>query len=95
MPRAQPAPLSGVCRKSTEDIVMADIVQDPRLTNQDLSAHLQTFHGFSKLILFAILHIALVLGCLALAFLGNAPLIALIAGVGGTVLLLVLFATVV
>jgi hypothetical protein len=30
-----------------------------------------------------------------LAFLGNAPLIALLAGVGGTVLLLALFATVV
>jgi hypothetical protein len=37
----------------------------------------------------------LVLSCLALAFLGNAPLIGLIAGVGGTVLLLALFATVV
>ena len=71
---------------------MADIVQDPRLTNQDLSAHLQTFHGFSKLILFAILHIALVLGCLALAFLGNTPVVATLLGVGGTVALLAAFA---
>ena len=55
-------------------------------TSQDLRAHEQTFHSFSKLVLFAILHIMLVLCCLALAFLGNAPLIAtLIAGVGGTV----------
>lgn len=54
---------------------MADIVQDPRLSDQDLSAHLQTFHSFNKLVLFAILHIALVLGCLALAFLGNVPLL--------------------
>jgi hypothetical protein len=60
-----------------------------------LRAHEQTFHSFSKLVLFAILHIMLVLSCLALAFLGNAPLFALIAGVGGTVLLLALFATVV
>ena len=60
-----------------------------------MRAHEQTFHSFSKLVLFAILHIMLVLSCLALAFLGNAPLIALIAGVGGTVLLLALFATVV
>ena len=58
-----------------------------------MRAHEQTFHSFSKLVLFAILHIMLVLSCLALAFLGNAPLIALIAGVGGTVLLLALFAT--
>jgi hypothetical protein len=55
----------------------------------------RTFHSFGKLVLFAILHIMLVLSCLALAFLGNAPLIALLAGVGGTVLLLALFATVV
>jgi hypothetical protein len=71
---------------------MADIVQDPRLTDQDLPAHLQTFHGFSKLILFAILHIALVLGCLALAFLGNVPVVATLLGVGGTVALLAVFA---
>jgi Bacterial aa3 type cytochrome c oxidase subunit IV len=74
---------------------MADILHDPELASQDLRAHEKTFHSFGKLVLFAILHIMLVLSCLALAFLGNAPLIALIAGVGGTVLLLALFATVV
>jgi hypothetical protein len=74
---------------------MADILHDPELASQDLRAHEQTFHSFSKLVLFAILHIILVLSCLALAFLGNAPLIGLIAGVGGTVLLLALFATIV
>ena len=74
---------------------MADILHDPELASQDLRAHKQTFHSFSKLVLFAILHIMLVLSCLALAFLGNAPLFALIAGVGGTVLLLALFAAVV
>jgi hypothetical protein len=71
---------------------MADIVQDPRLTDQDLPAHLQTFHSFNKLVLFAILHIALVLGCLALAFLGHVPLLATLIGVGGTVALLAVFA---
>ena len=71
---------------------MADIVQDPRVTDQDLPAHLQTFHSFNKLVLFAILHIALVLGCLALAFLGHAPLLATLIGVGGTVALLAVFA---
>jgi hypothetical protein len=74
---------------------MADILHDPELASQDQRAHEQTFHSFSKLVLFAILHIMLVLSCLALAFLGNAPLIALLAGVGGTVLLLALFATVI
>jgi hypothetical protein len=74
---------------------MADTVHDPELAGAELRDHVQTFHSFSKLVLFAILHIMLVLSCLALAFLGNAPLIALLAGVGGTVLLLALFATVV
>jgi hypothetical protein len=71
---------------------MADIVQDQRLADPDLQAHQQTFHSFSKLILFAILHIMLVLGCLALAFLGNAPMVATLIGVGGTVALLAVFA---
>lgn len=71
---------------------MADIVQDPRLTDQDLRAHQQIFHGFSKLVLFAILHIGLVLGCLALAFLGNTPGFATLLGVAGTIVLLAVFA---
>ena len=71
---------------------MADIVRDPRLTDQELPAHLQTFHSFNKLVLFAILHIALVLGCLALALLGHVPLLATLIGVGGTVALLAVFA---
>ncbi|MBY0324597.1 MAG: hypothetical protein K2X72_38170 [Reyranella sp.] len=71
---------------------MADIIQDPRLIDQDLRAHQETFHGFSKLVLFAILHIGLVLGCLALAFLGNVPLFATLLGIGGTLGLLAIFA---
>jgi len=54
---------------------MADTLHDPQLASQELRAHEQTFRSFSKLVLFAILHIMLVLSCLALAFLGNAPLI--------------------
>jgi hypothetical protein len=71
---------------------MADIVQDQRLADQDLSAHQETFRSFNKLVLFAILHIALVLSCLALAFVGNVPLLATLIGVGGTVALLAMFA---
>ncbi|HEY6719176.1 MAG TPA: hypothetical protein VI232_22740 [Reyranella sp.] len=78
---------------------MAATLYDPEteieITSEELRDHVRTFHSFGKLVLFAILHIMLVLSCLALAFLGNAPLIALLAGVGGTVLLLALFATVV
>jgi Bacterial aa3 type cytochrome c oxidase subunit IV len=71
---------------------MADTLHDPQLAPQELREHEQTFHSFSKLVLFAILHIMVVLSCLALAFLGNAPLIALILGVGGTAMLLAAFA---
>ena len=70
---------------------MADILQDQRISDQDLPAHRQTFHSFNKLLLFAILHIVLVLSCLALAFLGNVPLLATLLGVGGTVALLAAF----
>ncbi|HEX9525118.1 MAG TPA: hypothetical protein VF949_19225 [Reyranella sp.] len=75
---------------------MAATLYDPEteVTSEEVRDHVQTFHSFGKLVLFAILHIMLVLSCLALAFLGNAPLIALLAGVGGTVLLLVIFAAV-
>jgi hypothetical protein len=71
---------------------MADIVNDPRLADQEFRAHQQAFHGFSKMILFAILHIMLVLGCLALAFLGNVPMLALLIGVGGTIAMIAVFA---
>ena len=71
---------------------MADIAQGQQVADQDLRAHQQTFHSFNKLVLFAILHIALVLGCLALAFLGHTPLLATLIGVGGTVVLLAIFA---
>jgi hypothetical protein len=71
---------------------MADIVHDPRLAQQDLQDHRKTFHAFSKLVLFSILHIGLVLVCLALAFLGDVPVLATLLGIGGTIALLVIFA---
>jgi Bacterial aa3 type cytochrome c oxidase subunit IV len=71
---------------------MTDTLHDPQIVAQELRQHEQTFHSFSKLVLFAILHIIVVLSCLALAFLGNAPLMAIVLGVGGTVVLLAAFA---
>lgn len=71
---------------------MADVINNQQIADPEFPAHLRTFHSFSKLVLFAILHIMLVLACLALAFLGNVPLLALLVGVGGTVALLATFA---
>jgi thiosulfate reductase cytochrome b subunit len=75
-----------------KECVMTDTLHDPQFAAQELRQHEQTFHSFSKLVLFAILHIIVVLSGLALAFLGNAPLMAIILGVGGTVALLAAFA---
>lgn len=58
----------------------------------DLPAHEQTYTAFSKLILFAILHVILTLSCLALAFRGHAPVLAILLGGGGTVVLVAGFA---
>ena len=74
---------------------MADVIHFPGHAPEDvrdLRRHEQTFHSFSKLVLFSVLHVILALSCLALAFLGHSPLIALVLGVGGTALLLAAFA---
>ncbi len=59
----------------------------PGLTAQEMRDHQEAFHGFTKLVLFAVLHIGLVLGCIALAFIANVPVLALLIGLGGTVAL--------
>lgn len=60
--------------------------------SEELRAHEQTYEGFSKLVLFAVLHIILVLACMALGFVGHLPFLAVILGLGGTLALLVGFA---
>jgi Bacterial aa3 type cytochrome c oxidase subunit IV len=61
-------------------------------TPDDLPAHVSTYHSFSKLVLFAILFIVLLLACMALGLVGNAGVFALILGFGGSIALLVAFA---
>ena len=65
---------------------MADVRDD------DLPAHQQTYHSFSKLVLFVVLFIVLLLACMALGLVGNSGVFALLLGVGGTLALLVAFA---
>jgi hypothetical protein len=69
----------------------AGAADTPGLTKQELREHEQAFHSFSKLFLFAILHIGLVLACMALAFLANLPVLALLIGLGGTAALVMGF----
>ncbi len=54
----------------------------------EVRTHRRTFVAFERLILFAVMHVALILSCLALAFLGHIPLIAVLLGIGGTVALI-------
>jgi hypothetical protein len=54
----------------------------------ELRAHRRSFASFERIVLFAAMHVALTLSCLALAFIGNVPVIALLLGLGGTVALI-------
>jgi len=58
----------------------------------DLPAHLQTYHAFNKLVLFGILSVIITLSCMALGLVGHAPVIAVLLGVGGNIALLIAFA---
>lgn len=57
-------------------------------TASEVRTHRRSFATFERIVLFAVMHIALILSCLALAFLGDAPIVALLFGVGGTVALI-------
>ena len=61
-------------------------------TQDDYPAHVNTYQAFSKLVLFVILFIVLLLACMALGLVGNAHIFALLLGIGGTFALLVAFA---
>ena len=69
---------------------MAVVEFDPAAT-QELREHRRSFMTFERMVLFAVMHIVLVLSCLALAFLGNAPWIGFLLGVGGTIALIATF----
>ncbi len=71
---------------------MATIVDTRENSDRELRDHQETYNGFSKLVLFAVLHIVLVLVCMALAFLGHIPVLAVLLGLGGTLALLITFA---
>lgn len=61
-------------------------------SNEELRAHMETYKGFSKLVLFMILWLVLLLSCMALGLVGGVGTLALLGGIGGTVVLLVAFA---
>ncbi|WP_395712861.1 aa3-type cytochrome c oxidase subunit IV [Reyranella sp.] len=60
--------------------------------SDEYPAHVQTFEAFSKLVLFSILFLVLLLSCMALGLVGNLGLLSLVLGIGGTIALLIAFA---
>jgi hypothetical protein len=57
---------------------------DSSVPPEEMRAHRLSYMTFERLVLFSLLHIALVLACLALAFLGDLPVIAFLFGAGGS-----------
>jgi len=70
---------------------MAGTLRETDFVDRDLPEHREAFHGFARLVLFALLHVCVVLSGLALAFLANVPLLGLLVGLGGTAALIAFF----
>ncbi len=64
---------------------MSDIPHAP--SREELTEHYHSYFAFAHLVLYAVLHIVLTLSCVALAFIGHEPLVALMSWLGGTVVL--------
>jgi hypothetical protein len=71
------------------DITHVDAV--PTETPAEVRMHRESFNTFLKFATFAAMHVALVLVSMAIAFFGNAPLLGIFLGVGGTIALVVGF----
>ena len=67
------------------------VVEYDSVPPEELREHQRSFMTFERMVLFAVMHIALVLSCLALAFLGDVPLVAFLLGAGGTIALITAF----
>lgn len=66
---------------------------DSSVPPDEMRAHLRSYMTFERRVLFALLHAALVLACLALAFLGDSPTIAFLFGAGGSLAIIAGFVT--
>jgi hypothetical protein len=64
------------------------VVEFDSAATQELREHRRSFMTFERIVLFVVMHIALILACLALAFLGNVPWIGFLLGAGGTLALI-------
>jgi len=58
---------------------------------QEFEEHRRAFIGFERLVLFAVLHITLTLGCLAVGLFGDAPLLSLLVWIAGSLAMVAYF----
>lgn len=61
-------------------------------SNAEYRAHLETYTSFNKLVLFTLLWVVLLLSSMALGLVAHAGFMALVLGIGGTIVLLLAFA---
>ena len=61
-------------------------------TQEEVREHMDTYTSFSKLVLFVVLWVVLLLSSMALGLVAHVGLLALLMGIGGTLVLLVGFA---
>ena len=59
------------------------------ISDREITEHRRSFSDFRHMVVFAALHVALTLGCVALAFVGHTQWIALLAWIGGTLTLVI------
>ena len=61
-------------------------------TDSEYRAHLDTYRGFNKLVLFMIVWLVLLLSCMALGLVAGVHTLAVLTGIGGTIALIIAFA---
>ncbi|MBS0523451.1 MAG: hypothetical protein JSS04_07415 [Proteobacteria bacterium] len=64
------------------------VIEFDSAATQEVREHRRSFMTFERIVQFAVMHIALILSCLALAFLGNVPWFGFLLGLGGTLALI-------
>jgi len=73
------------------DLSHSQAADTPHESPAEVRSHRESFHGFLKFATFSVMHVALMLVCLALGFPGNAPVFALLLGIFGTIAMVIAF----
>jgi hypothetical protein len=73
------------------EYVPAAVLPPEIVPAEEVREHRRSYLGFERMVAICALHIALALACLALAFIGHAPAIAVLLGVGGSLVTIAAF----